>query len=79
MKAKYIEMEGVHKVYSVFDEHGNHYYVQEMPGYWNMGRDYAVMKNRKRYYAGRFRALVDAKRWLLQQLLRDLDQPLLDL
>lgn len=78
MEAKTYETEGVHKVFSVRDR-GHHYYIQEMPGYWDYGRDYAVMKDRKRLYYGRFKHVEDAKRWLLQLLIRDLEAAQLDL
>ena len=61
---------GGHKLFVVKD--GPHtYYVQEMPGYYGVGRDYAVMKDRKRYYAGRFAHVDLAIEWLLKQLLQD--------
>lgn len=78
MEAKYYEMEGVHKVFSVRDR-GHHYYIQEMPGYWDCGRDYAVMKDRKRIYRGRFSSVQDAKRWLLKLLINELTAAELDL
>lgn len=78
MNAKFFEMEGVHKVFSVRDR-AHSYYIQEMPGYWGCERNYAVMKDRKRLYAGRFNHVEDAKRWLLQLLIRDLETQQLDL
>ena len=78
MEAKYYEMEGVHKVFSVRDR-CHHYYIQEMPGHWDCGRDYAVMKDRKRLYSGRFHSVQDAKRWLLQLLINELTAAELDL
>lgn len=63
-------MEGkIVKVFSVKDA-GRHYYIQEMPGYWNDGRDYAVMKNRKRLYSGRFKNRESAIAWLLKVILQ---------
>lgn len=73
-----MDEKSVVKVFVVKD--GAHtYYIQEMPGYWGIGRDYAVMKDRKKLYGGRMSSLDDAKRWLLLQLIRDLEQQTLDL
>lgn len=59
---------------------GRHrYYVQEMPGYWNLGRDYAVMMDRKRLHAERFNSRKDAVLWLLSYLSRELEKPELEL
>ena len=55
------------------------YYVQEMPGFWMCGRDYAVMCNRKRMYDGRFKTKEEAKAWLLKRLLTDMGQRAIDL
>lgn len=69
------------KVFSVKDA-SHHYYVQEMPGFWGIGRDFVVMKDRRRLYAQRWKDSESAIRWLLSYLLRELDQPelyLLDL
>ena len=58
------------KVFSIKD--GNrHYYVQEMPGPWGMGRDWAVMKDRRRLYQQRFRSKKDAVCWLLGYVQRE--------
>lgn len=54
---------------------GHRYYVQEMPGYWNMSRDYAVMKDRKRLHAERFKSRKDAVLWLLSYLSREVEAP----
>lgn len=54
---------------------GHRYYVQEMPGYWNYGRDYAVMKDRKRLHAERFKSCEEAVLWLLRYLSRELEAP----
>lgn len=63
----------IYKVFVVKD--GKHtYYVQEMPGSWGMGRDYAVMKDRKRLYAGRFDSKDKAVTWLLKHLLQERNQ-----
>lgn len=78
MKAKYYEMDGVHKVFVVRDR-AHKYYVQEMPGWWDTGRNYAVMKDRKRLYAGRFDSYKQAVAWLLAYLCRSIDQLELDL
>ena len=61
---------------------GHRYYVQEMPGFCNLGRDYAVMKDRKRLHTARFNSRKDAVLWLLSYLSRELEAPelaLLDL
>ena len=58
---------------------GHRYYVQEMPGYWSCGRNYAVMKDRKRLYAGRFNHEKDAVQWLLNYLSRELETPELEM
>ena len=76
--AKYYKMDGVHKVFVVRDR-SHKYYVQEMPGPWGIGRDYAIMKDRKRLYYGRMETAENAKRWLLQYLLRELEAMTLDL
>ena len=76
--AKYYEMDGVHKVFVVRDRLHT-YYVQEMPGMWGCGRNYAIMKDRKRLYYGRMDTAENAKRWLLQYLLRELEAMTLDL
>lgn len=55
------------------------YYVQEMPGMWQSGRDYAVMCNRRRIYYGRFKTKEEAKAWLLKRLLTDMGQRAIDL
>ena len=50
----------------------NHtYYVQQMPGYYNMGIDYVVMKNRRVLYAERFNTAQQAVKWLLDYLTRE--------
>lgn len=58
---------------------GHRYYVQVMPGYWNMGRDYAEMKDRKRLYAGRFKNERLAVLWLLGYLRQELEAPELEM
>lgn len=51
----------------------NHtYYVQQMPGYFNMGIDYVVMKNRRVLYAERFKSAKLAVGWLLAYLCREI-------
>lgn len=66
------------KVFTVKD--GRHtYYVQEMPGMWNRGRDFAVMKDRMRFHFGRFKTKEEAKSWLLKRLLVDMGQRAIDL
>lgn len=64
------------KVFSVKDA-SHHYYVQEMPGYWGLGRDYTVMKDRRRLYAGRFKTAREAVAWLIAYLTRELNAELL--
>lgn len=50
----------------------NHtYYVQQMPGFYNMGIDYVVMKNRRMLYAERFNTAQAAVKWLLDYLTRE--------
>lgn len=66
------------KVFSVKDG-GHSYYVQEMPGLWGLGRDFAVMKDRERFYYGRFDTKDKAKAWLLKRLLVDMGQRAIDL
>lgn len=66
------------KVFSVKDG-GHSYYVQEMPGMWGFGRDFAVMKDRERFYYGRFKTKEEAKAWLLKQLLIDMGQRAIDM
>lgn len=66
------------KVFSVKDAN-HHYYVQEMPGFWGVGRDFVVMKDRRRLYAKRWEDRKSAIRWLLSYLQCELGQPELDL
>lgn len=66
------------KVFSVKDG-GHSYYVQEMPGLWGLGRDFAVMKDRERFYYGRFKTKEEAKAWLLKRLLLDMGQRAIDM
>ena len=53
---------GIHKIFSMKTQYG-HYYVQEMPGYGGIGRDFVVMRNRKQYVYKRYKdadtAIVD--------------------
>lgn len=69
---------GVFKIFSVKSPLG-HYYVQEMPGYCRVGRDFAIMKDRRQYVWRRYsdpeKAIVD----LLRDLLRQYEAPKLDL
>lgn len=60
-------------------EGGHTYYVQEMPGLYGLGRDFAVMKDRERFYYGRFKTKEEAKSWLLKRLLVDMGQRVLDM
>ena len=62
---------GVHKLFSVKCSTG-HYYVQEMPGYWDIGRDYVVMRNRRQLSGTRHRTCREAVAWLLAYLSREL-------
>lgn len=67
-----MEREGIYKVLSIKD--GTHHYsVEELPGFWGLGRDYVVMHNRKRLTAERFKSAKLAKGWLLAYLCRDLN------
>lgn len=51
----------------------NHtYYVQQMPGYFGMGIDYVVMKNRRILYEERFKTARAAVSWLLGYLSREI-------
>ena len=67
---------GVHKLFSVKCSHG-HFYVQEMPGYWNLGRDYVVMKDRKQLCTNRYKTCREAVAWLLAYLSRELSAELI--
>lgn len=50
----------------------NHtYYVQQMPGFYGMGIDYVVMKNRRVLNAERFKTAQAAVKWLLDYLSRE--------
>lgn len=50
----------------------NHtYYVQQMPGFFGMGINYVVMKNRRVLYAERFNTAQQAVKWLLDYLTRE--------
>lgn len=49
------------------------YWVQEIPGYMGMGRDFVVMKNRRRLYAERFKKAQPAVAWLLGYLSREVN------
>ena len=62
---------GVFKLFSVKCSTG-HYYVQEMPGYCGLGRDYVVMKNRKQLYTTRYKTCREAVACLLAYLSREL-------
>lgn len=66
------------KVFTV-KEGGHTYYVQEMPGLWGLRRDFAVMKDRERFYYGRFKTKEEAKAWLLKRLLVEMGQRTLDM
>ena len=71
--AKAIEAQKVRKVFTA--KWGGHtWYVQQMPGMWQCGRDYAVMKDRRRIYYGRFKEEREAVKWLLDKLDRELNQ-----
>lgn len=68
----------IKKVFSL-SWRGHRYYVQVMPGYLGMGRDYAIMKDRKRLYGERFHNEKDATLWLLSYLSRELEAPELEM
>lgn len=72
------ENKSIVKVFSVKDG-GHHYYVQEMPGLWGLGRDFAIMKDRERFYYGRMKTRQEAVAWLLKRLLIDMGQRSIDL
>lgn len=55
------------KVFAVKDTRHT-YYVQVMPGFYDMGRDFAIMKDRKRLYFGRMKDQRQAIGWLLKYL-----------
>lgn len=65
---------GVYKIFSVKTPLG-HYYIQEMPGYWNMGRDFLIMKDRRQHRGKRYKdaelAIID----LLKELLQHYEAP----
>lgn len=58
---------GVHKLFSVKCSTG-HYYVQEMPGYYGIGRVYVVMKDRRQLCYTRYNTCREAVAWLLTHL-----------
>lgn len=73
------ENKSVIKVFSVKDG-AHHYYVQEMPGLYGCGRDFAIMKDRERfYYGGRMKTKQEAVAWLLKRLLVEMGQRSIDL
>lgn len=41
------------------------YWVQEMPGYCGIGRNYAVMKNRRQLNSIRYQSAREAAAWLI--------------
>lgn len=53
---------------------GHTYYVQEMPGMWRCGRDFAIMKDRKKWYINRYKTEKEAVSFMLRAILRELDQ-----
>lgn len=72
-----IEAQKVRKVFTA--KWGGHtWYVQQMPGMWQLGRDYAVMKDRRRIYYGRFKTEREAVAWCLAALCRELKQQKID-
>lgn len=72
------ENKSVIKVFSVKDG-AHHYYVQEMPGLWRCSRDFAIMKDRERFYFGRMKTKQEAIAWLLKRLLVEMGQRSIDL
>lgn len=64
-----IMADGVFKIFSAKTPLG-HYYVQEMPGYFGLGRDFVIMKDRRqlngRRYESADKAIVDLLKLLLQ-------------
>lgn len=71
------ENKSVIKVFSVKDG-AHHYYVQEMPGMWSCGRDFAIMRDRERFYYGRMKTKQEAVAWLLKRLLVEMGQRSID-
>lgn len=65
---------GTYKIFSVKTPLG-HYYVQEMPGYWNLGRDYVIMKDRRQLRGKRYKNATDAIVDLLRGLLQYYEAP----
>lgn len=53
---------------------GSTYYIQRMPSLYNLGQDYAIMKDRKRLYFGRYETEKEAAKILLNYLTRELQQ-----
>lgn len=65
---------GIYKIFSVKTSLG-HYYVQEMPGYWGIGRDFVIMKNRRQHGGTRFKEAEKAIAYLLRELLQYYEAP----
>lgn len=63
------------KVFMVKDQQDT-YYVQVMPGHYDFGRDFAIMKNRKRLYYGRVKDQRSAIGWLLKYLMEQNERQL---
>lgn len=68
---------GVYKIFSVKTPLG-HYYIQEMPGYCGIGRDFAIMKDRRQHVWKRFNDAEQAIVYLLKDLLRHYEAPKID-
>ena len=72
------ENKSIVKVFTIKDG-AHHYYVQEMPGLWSRDRDFAIMRDRERFYYGRMKTKQEAVAWLLKRLLVEMGQRSIDL
>lgn len=68
---------GIYKIFSVKTPLG-YYYIQEMPGYCGIGRDFAIMKDRRQYVWRRFNDAEQAIVYLLKDLLQHYEAPKID-
>ena len=62
------------KVFTVKDSSGHTYYVQRMPGMNSLGHRFVVMMDRRRLFSVDFNTGEQAVRWLLEYLIKQLDQ-----
>lgn len=65
---------GIYKIFTVKTPLGT-YYVQEMPGYWGVGRHFVIMKNRRQLRNKRYDKCNEAIVDLLRILLQDYEAP----